>query len=142
MQLLQEGFQPGVHQEGVQELGKLWDELFFVVWADICKRILKNAARGEEKPKTHLSSCRKSRAGQRESGRGSGGPYPPKAQQLLGFVGTQELPQGHAVPELAPPEGLQDKDSCGCEECPWSLAWPERAQHGAHPAPQPGWNPQ
>lgn len=41
MELLQEGFQPGVDQEGVQELGKLWGELFFVVWIEIFKRILK-----------------------------------------------------------------------------------------------------
>lgn len=51
-----------------------------------------------------------------------GVPYPAEAQQLLGFVGTQELPQGHAVSELAPSEGLQEKDICGCEGCPWSLS--------------------
>lgn len=38
-----------------------------------------------------------------------GAPYPAKTQQLLGFVGTQELPQGQAVPELAPSESLEEK---------------------------------
>lgn len=43
-----------------------------------------------------------------------GGPYPAEAQQLLRFAGTQELPQGQAVLELAPSEGLQEKHICGC----------------------------
>lgn len=68
MQLLQEGFQPGVHQEGVQELGKLWDELFFVVWVDICKRILKKCSEGRRKAKDTLEQLQEEqgRAGQAE----------------------------------------------------------------------------
>lgn len=41
MELLQEGFQPGVDQVGVEELGHLWTEISFVFCIDVFKRILK-----------------------------------------------------------------------------------------------------
>lgn len=91
MQLLQEGFQPGVHQEGVQELGKLWDELFFVVWVDICKRILKKCSEGRKKAKDTLEQL------QEEQGRAEGvrqriwGSLPCQgaaAAQICGHTGT------------------------------------------------------
>lgn len=41
MELLQEGFQPGVDQVGVEELGHLWTEISFVFCTDVFKRILK-----------------------------------------------------------------------------------------------------
>lgn len=96
----------------MQELGKLWGELFSVVWTDVCKRILK-MQRGEKKPKHTFEQLQ---AEQSRSRRGAGVPYPAEAQQLLRFVGTQELPQGYAVSELAPPEGLEEKHICGCED--------------------------
>lgn len=90
MELLQEGFQPGVDQEGVQELGKLWGELFFVVWIEIFKRILK-MQQGEKKPKATFEQLQ---AEQRRSEEG-GGSIPCQgaaAAQICGHTGAATGP--------------------------------------------------
>lgn len=95
MELLQEGFQPGVDQVGVEELGHLWTEISFVFCTDVFKRILKMQRENKLKTKTHHIKHLHFR-GERTSQQSLRTPaylsYPSEAQKLLRFVGREELP--------------------------------------------------
>lgn len=122
----------------MQELGKLWGELFSVVWSDVCKRILK-MQRGEKKPKHTFEQLQaeQSRAGHAEG---------------LGF---RTLPRRSSCSDLWAHRSCHRAMLClswhrlrawkrstsvavrtSLEPIP-SLPCPERAQHRAPPAPQP-----